>query len=575
MTDGTDSLLRSKGVFISYRRGETSGQARALHDRLAQRFGADRVFMDVDSIAPGADFVQKIEEAIGSSGVALVLIGRDWLSRESDEHLLDDPMDFIRLEADTALRSGVPVIPILVERARMPAPEELPESLRPLTRRNALELENQRWEYDVGRLVRAVEQLVDPTPVVSRPEPDTVGIRPEVIDKPTKQGDRPRRSRRLVLAGLGVLVAVIALVVVLLLRPGPVRTSLPSVSAGHAVQKVSSDRMAGLLLESRLSSKEIPSDVSASNPELVSFRTFGLVDAVYVPLFGPASVLSLNYFVFDNLGDASSYYANGRPLPDGYTLIGHFVPAGIGDSRKCDTGLEEATSTQATRWESSCETLSAKVVSFIVVTSLTNSTAADKSLSATLTRDAIRHLSRVADAASPAPVTSPPALLTPRNLSAQIYSSPLLGDLLPTGITLVSLQKFTLGSSSPGGLVAGTYIRATLAGKSYRDSVYFYVFDSARHAQAFYRTRLRPTGYTSTGSIDSSGFSQQASCGTYLESASSGSAATHISGCAVLWGDVVAYSEAGPSSNVPQDADDLAVTLARMAVIELNRLDSN
>ena len=162
MTDSTDSRLRSKGVFISYRRGETSGQARALHDRLAQRFGADRVFMDVDSIAPGADFVQKIEEAIDSSGVALVLIGRDWLSRETDEHLLDDPTDFVRMEADTALRSGVPVIPILVERARMPALEELPESLRPLTRRNALELENQRWEYDVGRLVQAVEQLVDP-----------------------------------------------------------------------------------------------------------------------------------------------------------------------------------------------------------------------------------------------------------------------------------------------------------------------------------------------------------------------------------------------------------------------------
>ncbi|HYA45653.1 MAG TPA: toll/interleukin-1 receptor domain-containing protein, partial [Acidimicrobiales bacterium] len=53
-------------VFISYRRGETSGQARALHDRLAQHFGAERVFMDVDSIAPGADFAQQIEEAINS-----------------------------------------------------------------------------------------------------------------------------------------------------------------------------------------------------------------------------------------------------------------------------------------------------------------------------------------------------------------------------------------------------------------------------------------------------------------------------------------------------------------------------
>ncbi len=164
VTEGTGAGLRSRGVFISYRRGETSGQARALHELLSQRFGARRVFMDVDSIAPGADFVEKIEEAIQSSGVALVLIGRDWLSRGTNQHLLDDPSDFIRLETDTALRLGVPVIPILVERAQMPSAEELPESLRPLTRRNALELENARWEYDAGRLVRAVEQLVDPTP---------------------------------------------------------------------------------------------------------------------------------------------------------------------------------------------------------------------------------------------------------------------------------------------------------------------------------------------------------------------------------------------------------------------------
>ena len=69
MTDTADARLRSKGVFISYRRGETSGQARALHELLSQRFGTAHVFMDVDSIAPGADFVEKIEEAIGSSGV--------------------------------------------------------------------------------------------------------------------------------------------------------------------------------------------------------------------------------------------------------------------------------------------------------------------------------------------------------------------------------------------------------------------------------------------------------------------------------------------------------------------------
>jgi len=222
MTDGAENRLRSRGVFISYRRGETSGQARALHDRLSQRFGTERVFMDVDSIAPGADFVQKIEEAIDSSGVALVLIGRDWLSREPNQHLLDDPSDFVRLETDAALRSGVPVIPILVERARMPTPEELPESLRPLTRRNALELENQRWEYDVGRLVSAVEQLVDPPQATSSPDPDAVRTGPEVIDKTPKDGARRSRSRRFVVAGLGVLVVVIAVVVCCFVR-GPSR----------------------------------------------------------------------------------------------------------------------------------------------------------------------------------------------------------------------------------------------------------------------------------------------------------------------------------------------------------------
>ena len=569
MADSTDAQSRAKGVFISYRRGETSGQARALHDRLSQRFGAERVFMDVDSIAPGADFVQKIEEAIGSSGVALVLIGRDWLSREPNQRLLDDPTDFIRLETDTALRSGVPVIPILVERARMPAPEELPEPLRPLTRRNALELENQRWEYDVGRLVQAVERLVDPVPVI--PKPDPVLVEPDKLDKPTR-----KRSRALVLAGLGALVVAIAVVVVLLSQPAPHPIPL-EISAGHAVAAVPSDRMAALLVENRLDPSEMPSNVSALKPELASFRAYGLVAAIYIPLFGPASDLYLYYFVFDNPGDASSYYATYPPLPIHYTRTGHFVPGGIGDSKKCDTGFEASTLGQVARWEASCESLSAKVVSFVVVASTTASTSLDKRYSATLARDVIRHLLRVADAAPRASLTSPPGSLTPAGLLGRIYSSPVINGLLPPTITLSSLQRFNLGSNSPPGLVAETYLRATLASQSSRDSVLFYVFDTSRSAQAFYKTRPIPTGYsyTQNGSIDSSGFSQPASCGRYREPASSSSAASFISGCAVLWGDVIAFSEAGPSSNSSQDADTLAVTLARMAVIELGSLDSN
>ena len=302
------------------------------------------------------------------------------------------------------------------------------------------------------------------------------------MDRPTR-----KRSRRLVLAGLGALVVAAAVVVVLLLQPGP-RPTAREVSAGHAVAAVSSDRMAALLLEKRLGSNELPSNVSALKPELASFRAYGLVAAVYIPLFGPASDLYLYYFVFDNSGDASSYYATYPPLPIHYTRTGHFVPGGITDSKKCDTGFEAATLGQAARWEASCESLSAKVVSFVVVASTTAGTSEDKRYSAALARDVIRHLLRVADAAPRASLTSPPGSLTPAKLLDRIYSSPVINDLLPPTITLSSLQKFNLGSNSPPGLVADTYLRATLASQSFKDSVLFYVFDTARSAQAFYKT---------------------------------------------------------------------------------------
>jgi len=551
VTEGTDAGLRSRGVFISYRRGETSGQARALHELLSQRFGARRVFMDVDSIAPGADFVEKIEEAIQSSGVALVLIGRDWLSRGTNQHLLDDPSDFIRLETDTALRLGVPVIPILVERAQMPSAEELPESLRPLTRRNALELENARWEYDAGRLVRAVEQLVDPTPS------------PQI--KPVRA---PRRSRKVFAVGLGALVIVIALVVFLLRPPGP-----GSVSAAHAVAAVSPDRLAGLVLESRFGSKDVPTNMSALSPVLSPVLTPGLLDNVLVPFLGPATYLAIRYLVFDSPGVAGSFYANTVPLPDGYAFTGSFRATGITDPTRCDTGHAEATATQDASRESSCAALSANVVSFVEITSGTNSTVTDDNLAVALTQDAIGHLSAVAGAAPTGAPPPPPGSVPPRVLSERILSTPL-GGLLPQGVELSSLRAYRVGPGSLPGLATGSYVDAALKGDGHRDSVFFYVFDTARQAQAF-DTDLAPGGYHTIESINSSGFSQQANCRALTNSSPTSPSGSYVSGCAVRWGDVVVYSEAGPSQNPTPDANPLAVTLARMAVIELNRLDAS
>ena len=165
-----------RGIFISYRRGETSGQARAVQERLAGRFGRAQVFMDVDSILPGADFVAKIQEAIDTCAVVLALIGRDWALTTSMQDARVPPVnDYVFTELETAIAKGVPIIPILVERTPMPEESTLPGALQALARRNALELENSRWEYDVGRLTTAVESFMQAPAQRPPPPPPSPG----------------------------------------------------------------------------------------------------------------------------------------------------------------------------------------------------------------------------------------------------------------------------------------------------------------------------------------------------------------------------------------------------------------
>jgi len=118
-------------VFISYRREETAYPAGWMYDRLADQYGDGQVFKDVDSIELGDDFVQVINRAVGSCDVLLAVIGGRWLTI-ADEHgrrRLDDPHDFVRLEIETALTRNVRVIPILIDGARMPRADELPDGL--------------------------------------------------------------------------------------------------------------------------------------------------------------------------------------------------------------------------------------------------------------------------------------------------------------------------------------------------------------------------------------------------------------------------------------------------------------
>jgi hypothetical protein len=157
------SIPASQGrIFISYRREETAYPAGWLYDRLANHFGGDQVFKDVDSIQLSDDFAEVITRAVGSCDVLLALIGNEWLT-VTDEHgrrRLDYPDDFVRLEIEAALSRKVPVIPILVDGARMPRADELPASLARLTRRQALELSPNRFEADTSRLLRVLERTL-------------------------------------------------------------------------------------------------------------------------------------------------------------------------------------------------------------------------------------------------------------------------------------------------------------------------------------------------------------------------------------------------------------------------------
>ena len=121
-----------------------------------------QVFMDVAGIEPGVDFVEAIERAVGSCAVLIVVIGKQWAQTldAAGNRRLEDPNDFVRLEAATALKRNVRVIPLLVEGAPLPSVASLPEDLRTLTRRNAFELRDGRWEADIGLLVNALEKAL-------------------------------------------------------------------------------------------------------------------------------------------------------------------------------------------------------------------------------------------------------------------------------------------------------------------------------------------------------------------------------------------------------------------------------
>ena len=145
------------GIFISYRRRGSQGFAGRLADDLIDRFGEEQVFRDVE-IRPGDDFAETIESAIASCSALLVVLGPHWLEHrnEKGEPRLHEPGDWVRLEIEAALTRNTWVVPILVGGARMPPASALPDSIRRLSRIQAFELTDRRWDWDVEQLAAMI-----------------------------------------------------------------------------------------------------------------------------------------------------------------------------------------------------------------------------------------------------------------------------------------------------------------------------------------------------------------------------------------------------------------------------------
>ena len=152
------------GIFISYRREDSQHAAGRLVDRLERSFGRDQVFMDVDAIEPGLDFVDVLDQKLANCDVLLALIGRGWLEArdQSGRRRLDDPSDFVRLEIEAALRRNIRVIPVLLDGGSFPKEESLPDSLKPLVRRQAVRLTHERFASDTEGLVQSLIGIVGP-----------------------------------------------------------------------------------------------------------------------------------------------------------------------------------------------------------------------------------------------------------------------------------------------------------------------------------------------------------------------------------------------------------------------------
>jgi hypothetical protein len=281
-------------IFISYRREDSEGHAGRLYEDLAGRFGKEAVFFDVSAIEPGQDFRHAIDANVARCSVLLAVIGPRWLEAGMPgARRIDDASDFVRLEIASALKRSIPVVPVLVQGAKMPAAGQLPADLADLAWRNAVELSHARWASDVQVLAKSLARHVDGGDGAA----------------PGRSGSR----RTALIAGAAAVVAAAAGAAVFLARPDPAPRPSPSPGPADGAER---ERIAALIAQ--MNDAEITQRRSATARLLAEHRQSALAVGLAVDQLSEASFQRLgkegrvNVLTFLVESDLSAWTAGQR-----------------------------------------------------------------------------------------------------------------------------------------------------------------------------------------------------------------------------------------------------------------------
>ena len=147
-------------MFVGSRRTDAPGHTGRIGERLINHFGAGQVFKDIESLGPGVNYVDVIREKLQLAHVMVVVIGPHW----ANDPRLQDPDDLHREEIRTAIERGIHLLPVLVNGATMPRDSQVPADIQPLLRRQAIEITDTRWDYDVGGVIEHLEKVLEGSP---------------------------------------------------------------------------------------------------------------------------------------------------------------------------------------------------------------------------------------------------------------------------------------------------------------------------------------------------------------------------------------------------------------------------